>query len=99
MKYHFVFIALVILASCDNKTTTQLSPNESATQDMSVAFTSGTFQDLSASQAMSIPETVYLDVRTQEEVDMWKRTSNVDGVLYTPYGDKIYVERLKKKSI
>ncbi len=69
MKYHFVFIALVILASCDNKTTTQLSPNESATQDMSVAFTSGTFQDLSVSQAMSIPETVYLDVRTQEEVD------------------------------
>lgn len=29
---------------------------------------------------------------TQEEVDMWKRTSNVDGVLYTPYGDKISVE-------
>ena len=69
MNYSYILIALIILASCDNKGTTQLSPNESVIKERTFEFVSGTFQDLSVEQAMSIPETVYLDVRTQEEVD------------------------------
>jgi Flp pilus assembly pilin Flp len=29
---------------------------------------------------------------TEEEVNMWKRSTNVDGVLYTPFNNKISVE-------
>lgn len=46
-----------------------MNPKESETSTKPIGFKSGVFQDLNVPQSMSIPEAIYLDVRTQEEID------------------------------